>query len=264
VATESDLTAVRFILGQAQSAANSYAPLTLRSRLLAHWQSGVGELLAHSAPGSDHQLALARSFAAAAEDSSAAELMHGWLNGQDVPEGLAIDPELRWTLVVHLARLGRLTDADISAELERDATITGAQQAAGARAAQPTAAAKAKAWRLAVEDDTTPNGTQSAICLGFWQRGQDELLAPYIPRYFEAAEAISSASGIWATRGISLRNNVLRFLFPWPVEKEPILLELDSWLERTDLTASVRRIIDERRDDLTRALRCQSAAALVP
>jgi hypothetical protein len=48
------------------------------------------------------------------------------------------------------------------------------------------------------------------------------------------------------------------------VEKEPFLLELDSWLERTDLTASVRRIIDERRDDLTRALRCQSAAALVP
>ena len=264
VATESDLTAVRIILGQALNAANSYAPVTLRSRLLARWQSGVGELLAQSAPGSDHQLALARSFAAAAEDSSAAELMHGWLNGHDVPEGLAIDPELRWILVANLARLGRLNDADISAELERDATITGAQQAAGARAAQPTAAAKAKAWRLAVEDDTTPNGTQSAICLGFWQRGQDELLAPYIPRYFEAAEAISSASGIWATRGISLRNNVLRFLFPWPVEKEPLLIELDSWLERTDLTASVRRIIDERRDDLTRALRCQSAAALVP
>ncbi len=264
VPTESDLTAVRSILGQAQSAANSYAPVPVRSRLLARWQSGVCELLAHSAPGSDHQLALARSFAAAAEDSSAAELIHGWLSGHRVPKALAIDPELRWTLVTNLARLGWLDDTAISAELERDATITGAQQAAGARAAQPAAAAKVNAWQLAVEDDTIPNGTQSAICLGFWQRGQDELLAPYIARYFEAAEAISSASGIWATRGISMRNNVLRFLFPWPVEKQPVLLELDSWLERTELTASVRRIIDERRDDLIRALRCQAAAALVP
>ena len=264
VATEPDLTAVRFILGQAQSAADSYVPVNLRSGLLARWQSGVSDLLDHSAPGSDHQLALARSFAAAAEDSSAAERMHGWLNDKNVPDGLAVDPELRWTLVGHLARLGWLDEAGIAAELERDATITGAQQAAGARAAQPTATAKANAWRLAVEDDSVPNGTQSAICLGFWQRGQDELLAPYIPRYFEAAEAISSATGIWATRGISMRNNVLRLLFPWPVEKEPVLLELDAWLERTELTASVRRLVEERRDDLIRALRCQAAVALVP
>ena len=114
-----------------------------------------------------------------------------------------------------------------------------------------------------MEDDSTPNGTQSAICVGFWQRGQDELLAPYIPRYFEAAEAISSATGIWATRGISMRNNVLRLLFPWPVDKEPLLLQLDTWLERTELTGSVRRLVEERRDDLIRALRCQAAAALV-
>jgi aminopeptidase N len=264
VGNEPDLTAVRYTLNQAQSAASSYAPPALRPRLLARWQSGVEELLARSAPGSDHQLALARSFAAAAEDEHAADLLQEWLRGEGVPEGLAVDPELRWTIVVNLARLGRLNDDDISVELERDQTITGAQQAAAARAAQPTTAAKANAWRLAVEEDSIPNGTQSAICLGFWQRGQDKLLAPYTPRYFDAAEAISSASGIWATRGVALRNNVLRYLFPWPVEKEPLLIELDSWLARTELTASVRRIIDERRDDLMRALRCQAAGALVP
>jgi len=264
VGGESDLTAVRYILGQAQSAANSYAPPALRPRLLARWQAGVEELLGHSAPGSDHQLALARGFAAAAENQQAADRLQGWLRDDDVPDGLAIDPELRWTIVVNLARLGRIDDDDITAELERDQTITGAQQAAAARAAQPTAAAKANAWRLAVEEDSIPNGTQSAICLGFWQRGQDDLLAPYISRYFEAAEAISAASGIWATRGIALRNNVLRNLFPWPVEKQPLLSELDAWLARTKLTASVRRIIEERRDDLARALRCQAGWVLVP
>jgi len=262
--TEPDLTAVRNILIQAQSAANSYTPPAIRPQLLARWQSGVEELLGRSAAGSDHQLALARSFAAAVEDDSAADRLHGWLCGNGVPEGLAIDPELRWTIVINLARLGRLRDDDITAELEQDQTITGAQQAAAARAARPTAAAKATAWRLAVEEDSTPNGTQSAICLGFWQRGQDHLLAPYTRRYFEAAEAISAASGIWATRGTSMRNNVLRHLFPWPVDKQPLLTELDAWLHRTELTASVRRIVEERRDDLVRALRCQAAGSLLP
>ena len=63
---------------------------------------------------------------AAAEDSSAADRMHGWLNGKEVPEGWRSIPNCDGPLVVNLARLGRLDDADISAELERDATITGA------------------------------------------------------------------------------------------------------------------------------------------
>jgi aminopeptidase N len=263
VGTESDLTAVRYVLGQAQSAANSYAPVDVRTELLNRWQDGVGELLARSAPGSDHQLALARAFAAACQEGGAADLLSAWLRDTGVPNGLIIDPELRWIIVANLARLGRLTDDDISAELERDNTITGAEQAAGARAAQPTATAKASAWRLAVEEDTIPNGTQNAICLRFWQRDQDEVLAPYRRRYFEAAEAISTSAGPWAGRGMSLRNNVLRYLFPWPVDKRPFLDELDHWLATTELTGSVRRTIEERRDDLLRALRCQAAGALV-
>jgi aminopeptidase N len=263
VGTESDLTAVRYVLGQAQGAANSYAPPGVRAELLNRWQDGVGELLARSAPGSDHQLALARAFAAASQDAAAADLLAAWLRGTAVPDGLTIDPELRWIIVANLARLGRLTDDDISAELERDNTITGAEQAAGARAAQPTAAAKASAWRMAVEEDTIPNGTQNAICLKFWQRDQDEVLSPYLHRYFDAAEAISASAGPWASRGMSLRNNVLRYLFPWPVDKQPFVDELDDWLANTELTGSVRRTIEERRDDLLRALRCQAAGALV-
>ena len=263
VGTESDLTAVRYVLGQAQSAANSYAPPELRAGLLSRWQDGVGELLASSTTGSDHQLALARAFAAAAQDGHAADRLSGWLAGNDVPAGLTIDPELRWTIVTNLARLGRLGDAEITAELDRDRTITGAEQAAGARAALPTSTAKAHAWRLAVEDPTVPNGTQNAICLGFYQREQDAVLAPYQERYFRAAEAISASTGVWAARGMSLRNNVLRYLFPWPVDKQPFVAKLDRWLAGTDLTGSVRRTIEERRDDLLRALRCQSAAALV-
>ena len=64
---------------------------------------------------------------------------------------------------------------------------------------------------------------------------------------------------MWASKGSSLRKNVLRWLFPWPVDKQALLDRLDPWLATAELSGSARRVIEERRDDLVRALRCQSA-----
>ena len=172
---------------------------------------------------------------------------------------MVIDTDLRWLLVANLSRLGRLDEAAIAAEEARDTSITGSEQAAGARAARPDPAAKAEAWRLAVEDDGITNTRQNAICLSFWLRGQDHLLGGYVDRYFRAAEDISAARGVWARKGSSLRKNVLRNLFPWPVDKQALLDRLDPWLATAELSSSARRVIEERRDDLLRSLRCQSA-----
>src|SRR6185436_2182091 len=159
-----------------------------------------------------------------------AELLTDWLAGNGVPDGLTIDTDLRWLLVNNLARLGLIDEAGIAAEEERDTSITGAEKAAGARAARPTAEAKAEAWRLAVEEDTLTNSAQDAICLNLWQRGQDEVLLPYVDRYFQAAEDISAVRGVWTTKGVWMRKTVLRNLFPWPLDKRAFLDRLDSWL----------------------------------
>ncbi len=85
------------------------------------------------------------------------------------------------------------------------------------------------------------------------------MLLPYVDRYFQAAEDISAVRGVWATKGISLRKNVLRNLFPWPLDKRAFLERLDTWLAGVDLSPTTRRAIMERRDDALRALRCQEA-----
>ncbi len=261
VATESDHTAVQSVLGQAASAIRHYSPADSRPALLLHWQHGLTDLLAAAVPGSDHQLALAKAYPAAARDGAAAARLEGWLAGVDVPDGLRIDPELRWSIVRHLARLGRLTEVDIDAEQERDHTITGAEQAAAAKAARPTAEAKEAAWRLAAESESVPNGTQRAVCLAFWQPDQDQVLDPYVERFLDVAEAISANRNGWDSRGMSLRTNVLRFLFPVPRDLAPFLERLDGWLAQTELAESVRRPIEEGRDNAIRALRCQTATS---
>ncbi|HEV2930944.1 MAG TPA: aminopeptidase N [Propionibacteriaceae bacterium] len=261
VPAEADATAVRNLLGQAGMAAYSYAAPRRRDEIAEMWQHGLGRLLAEAPAGSDLQLALARAFATAANPGWAADRLHRWWGGEDVPDGLVVDTDLRWLLVANLSRLGRLDEAAIAAEERRDPSITGAEQAAGARAAQPTAAAKAMAWGLAVEADGIPNTIHTAICLRFWLRGQDHLLLPYVEPYLAVAEDISALRGVWADRAAVLRKNVLRLLFPWPTDKRALLDRLDPWLASAELSDSVRRIIEERRDDLVRALRCQSVDA---
>jgi aminopeptidase N len=261
VVAETDATAVRSILGQGGVAAYSYAAPARRSELADRWTTGLHERLVDAAAGSDLQLALARAFVTSANPGWAADLVHGWLEGVAVPAGLTIDADLRWLLVSNLSRMGRLDRDAIAAEERRDGTITGSEQAAGARAALPSAEAKTEAWRLAVTEDGITNTMQSAICLGFWVRGQDEVLKPYVERYFRAVEDISALRGVWATKADSLRKNVLRLLFPWPLDKQALLDRLDPWLAEAPLSSSARRVIEERRDDAARALRCQRADA---
>ena len=261
VATETEATAVRSILNQGGVATYSYAAPVRRSELAERWTSGLHERLVDAVPGSDLQLALARAFAAAANPGWAADLLQSWLDGVAIPSGLTVDTDLRWLLVSNLSRMGRMDLDAIAAEERRDGTITGSEQAAGARAAIPSAEAKAEAWRLAVTEDGITNTMQSAICLGFWVRGQDEVLMPYVERYFRAAEDISALRGGWATKADSLRKNVLRLLFPWSQDKQALLDRLNPWLAEASLSSSARRVVEERRDDAVRALRCQRADA---
>ena len=258
VPQEGEATVVATMLMQAATAVGSYTPLTTRRATQSAWQQGLRELLDAAAAGSDHQLSLARSFVAAARDDEQADLLERWLDGSEVPEGLPIDRDLRWAIVGRLAGLGRLDEAAIAAEEAADGSVTGQERAAGARAARPSAEAKAEAWRLAVEEDRIPNTQQSAICLSFWQRQQDDLLEPYVERYFRLAEDVSASRGVWAHKGIALRKSAVRNLFPWPTEQQPFLERLDAWLESAEIGSSVRRVVLERRDETVRALACQA------
>jgi aminopeptidase N len=260
VAIESDLTAVGALLRQGLMAAAAYTHLEIRDEVAAVWENGLADLLATAQPGSDHQVALAKAYPLAVRSGDGAARLQAWLAGERIPAGLEMDTDLRWLVLTALARLGRADDAAIDAEYARDTTIAGAENAAGARAARPTAPAKAEAWRLAVTEDSIPNSTQRSICASFYQPGQDELLTPYLDQYLSVAEDISAARGVWDKKNTSLRDNVLTMLFPQLADKQQVVERIDSWLAGAPITDPVRRLVSERRDDAVRALRCQEAS----
>jgi len=259
VGVETDLTAVGSVLGAARTAIDYYTPAAERRALNEFFVDGLSSLLAQAEPESDHQLALARALATSAESSATTSVLRSWLDGSAVPSGLAVDTDLRWHLVTNLARLGAIGEDEINAELELDPTAQGAERAAGARAALPSSAAKAEAWRLATADDDVANETHYQITANFWQFGADAVLTPYVAAYQKVAEAISAGQDGWAERSSALRQHVLGLLFPRTLMDRAALAELDAWLDSVSLTDAVARQVLERRDDAERALRCQEA-----
>ena len=256
VGAETDLTAVQTLNRQATLAATSYTAPDERAEIRGRLVRGLALQLKQSEAGSDHQLAFANALIASVSTEDGAELLQAWLSGEESPQDLVIDTDMRWRILTALARLGKLDDAQVEAELANDRTISGAQQAAGVRAALADAGAKADAWQRATAEADVPNETHRTICVNFHQYDQDELLAPYQEKYLQVAEAISEGRDGWNDRGHAAVQSVLTFLFPVDADRA-FVDRVDEWLASGERSDQVRRTVTERRDALARALRCQ-------
>jgi aminopeptidase N len=250
---ESDIGVVQSLHRQVKLAIDLYADPAWRPRGLAAWAEAALERLRAAEPGSDHQLAWARAFAAVASSEEHQAVLSGLLDGSEVIEGLSVDAELRWALLQRLAATGAADEAAIAAELERDPTAAGERHAATARASRPTAEVKAEAWASVVESEKLTNTVQEAVIAGFVQPDQRELLAPYTERYF------ASVKGVWETRSHEMASQVVVGLYPTLQVSQETLDATDAWLRDADPVPALRRLVVESRAGVERALRAQAA-----
>ncbi|MFD7886525.1 aminopeptidase N [Streptomyces bauhiniae] len=255
IGKESDIGVVQSLHRQAKLAIDLYADPAARETLLTRWTEATLAHLRTAEAGSDHQLAWARAFAATARTPEQLDLLEALLDGSQTVEGLAVDTELRWAFVERLAAVGRFDEAEIAAEYERDRTAAGERHAATARAARPTAEAKAEAWASVVESDKLPNAVQEAVIGGFVQTDQRELLAPYTDRYFDSVKTA------WDSRSHEMAQQIAVGLYPSVQVSEDTLRKTDAWLTSVDPTPALRRLISESRAGVERALKAQRADA---
>ncbi|MFI9308387.1 aminopeptidase N [Streptomyces triculaminicus] len=255
IAKESDIGVVQSLHRQVKTALELYAAPTWRETGLARWTEATLEHLRAAEPGSDHQLAWARAFAATARTDEQLALLSGLLDGTETVEGLVVDTELRWDLLGRLAATGRADDAAIAAELERDKTSAGEEHAAWARAARPTAEAKERAWASVVESDKLPNAVQESVIGGFQQADQRELLASYAEKYFAVVK------DVWDNRSHEIAQQIAIGLYPALQVSQATLDATDAWLASAGPNAALRRLVTESRAGVERALKAQAADA---
>ncbi|MGH3495105.1 MAG: ERAP1-like C-terminal domain-containing protein, partial [Sciscionella sp.] len=248
-------TAARTLTLQTRRVVATYTDPEHRSTEAARWESGLHRLVLAADPGSDQQLTYLQALADVAHSDDTLGLIHGLLDGSQPVTGLVVDADLRWTLLSGLARAGRVSVDTVAAELARDNTINGRQRAAAARAAMPTAEAKANAWRDMVERDELPNETVRSIAMAFNQPNQADVLTPYVAKYLTAADTL------WEDKGAHEGQLLLRMLFPWAEASARTRAAVQQWLDHTTAEPAPRRFMREGLANLDRALRAQATDA---
>lgn len=201
-----------------------------------------------SEPGSTRQLAGARGFVSATPDAG---LLRGWLDEAGVPQGLSIDSDLRWSIVCRLAVLDAVGEAEIEAELARDNSARGQQEATRARASLPDPQAKARAFDMLVTEQGLSNRIVEYAGYGLWQPEHEALTESYVDRFFVELPR-SPRSG-----------DFLRLIghagYPVYAVSENTLAAAERALAG-DLHPQLRRSLADETDDLRRALRARGVS----
>jgi aminopeptidase N len=249
---ETGIGVVQSLHLQARSALTHYVTPDARQEAAGTLSEGALRELRFAEPGSGHQLAWARFFAAVASRAADLQLLQGLLDGSAKIDGLDVDQELRWTFLETLVAEGTADAAAVEAERTRDDTASGHRHEVRCLAARPSARVKADAWAAVVESDELSNALVEATIAGFAQPGQRELTSPYVQPYFAVIE------GLWASRSIEIGMELVRGLFPHHQDRGETLEATDAWLTaHPDAAPALRRLVLESRDDLARALRAQ-------
>ena len=253
---ETDSTLLRTLLGQLQTTVAMYTAPQHREDTTARTVSALRALAEAAAPGSDAQLQLVTAYAAMLTSPEDAAHVRALLEGAEALEGLAIDTEMRWTLLTSMAAAGTASEAEIRAERERDNTSTGREREARALAARPTAEAKAAAWTSGVESDGLPNSVLDAVSLGFGRALDVSVLEPYVEKYH------TMLLDTWQKRTHAIAEVIVSQFYPAALASQDLLDESQAWLDaHRDAPAALVRLVSENRDTIARALRAQARDA---
>ena len=151
------------------------------------------------------------AFASAASTAAQWDRVRQVRAGEIDFDGLEIDTDLSWQLLVSLAAGGVIGEAEIDEALAADNTAKGGEFAAQAKAALPTAAAKQAAWSSLIDSDDLPNTLVRSTAVGFVHPASVELLNDFVQPYFDMLLPI------WESRSYQIAQYLIVGLFPAPL-----------------------------------------------
>jgi aminopeptidase N len=208
--------------------------------------NSAASMLAQAVPGSSRALVAARYVATSSADE---DLLRRWAGGEQLPEGLYGDSDFRWVVLGNLARRGAIGgSAELDAALDRDRTMAGNLKWLQAKASAPDASAKVWAWEQITGEHGRSNYELNALAAGFWHSSDQDVLRPYVARYFTDVPALSGRVGEDALA------TVAALAYPGRLVEDSTAALSAAALRRRDLTASVRRAMVDADSQLREAL----------
>ncbi|MFG6401603.1 aminopeptidase N [Microbacterium sp. P04] len=256
IGSETESTTVRTTLAQLQLAANAYVTPETRDETRERVADGLWELAAAAEPGSDSQLQFVTAFASAASTPAQWERVRSLRDGDTVLDGLTIDTDLSWSLLVSLAAGGVVSAKTIEDALAADNTAKGGEFAAQAKAALPNAEAKLAAWDSLIVRDDAPNTIVRSAAVGFTHPAGVESLREFVAPYFDMLLRV------WESRTYQIAQYLIVGLYPAALADLSLRDATRAWLAANpDAPAALRRLVQENLAGVERALSVQERDA---
>jgi len=256
IGSETESTTVRTTLAQLQLAANSYVAPDKRDAARVKVADGLWALAEAADAGSDSQLQFVTAFATAASTPAHWERVKSLRDGDTTLEGLEVDTDLSWQLLVSLAAGGVADTQAIDDALAADNTAKGGEFAAQAKASIPDAAAKRAAWDSLIENDDLPNTIVRSTALGFQHPATIAQLGDFVGPYFDMLLPI------WESRSYQIAQYIIVGLYPAPLANVALRDATRAWLaENRDAAPALRRLVDENLAGVERAILVQERDA---
>ena len=198
--------------------------------------------------GSELQLS---AFRAAVQTCGDATTLRDWL--AQMPQGLDLDVDLRWRLLVRLATLGATEREELDAALADEPTGQSRVEHTRAVASLPTPEGKAFAWERFAGTVDASNYEVDAAGRGMWRAGHEAVTEEYVERYFAELPGVAKAHSGWVL------GDVTEVFFPGTATRPEILERARTVLDLPDLDGVVHRRLSDCVDDLRRKLAIRQA-----
>ncbi|MDO4913404.1 MAG: aminopeptidase N [Bifidobacteriaceae bacterium] len=252
--TEHESTTFRYALQQVNTTAWHYVDPRRVDEVVKSVAQSLWDLAQKAQAGSDEQFQLVNAYLQYGEQGDQEFVNHaqGLLNGDIVLNGLEIDNNLRWTIIKVLAKVNAIGEAEIDAQLSKRDTTQNREFALGARASITTVEAKKWAFDQAVHNEELTNMQLEAVCSGFSNTTDKQIIDEFAQEYFDTIE------WIWDHRTFHMAEALLLGLYPVHVDAKRLVDLGHAWLEsHQDSDNALRRIISGNIESSERMLRVQ-------
>jgi aminopeptidase N len=242
------------LLNQLVTAQSMYLKPENRSSFKIKIGDALIQMAREAQPGSEAQLQFLKYFPRFASTPEHGKTLRALLTGEEKLSGREIDTDLRWDLLTGLVTLAEADANEIEKMLASDNTANGQKLAAMAKGAIPTAEAKASVWHTAVETNEWSNTILQYSTIGFGRGATDELLHPYVDKYFE------DVLKIWNSKTFKMAEYAIVNLYPISLASKDLAEKTRQFLDNPEIVAipALRRLLVENLDPIDRALKVQA------
>lgn len=247
---ESNPTLLTTAFANARYAIDHFVSDDVRESIRADYAGRLWEVLQGAPGGSDAQLTVARAAIqalAATPEESGTQRLRALLDGS--LDGLALDPDIRWSILRALAARDAIGAEELEAEKERDNTLTGAAAYLGASHAFPSAEVKREVFDLVRTPGKYSNAEVDSLLAAFNAPRSAHLTEAFAQEYFD------SLANLWEEHPIEIANRLVRGLYPDLAMADATTSEF----LRSERPRALRRVLLECQDALRRAHRVRLA-----